>query len=845
MPTCPVFAGPVTYLLHIINSTFNNISKTKLIISRIGGYGRRKPLVTLLLTNITFKQIDAPYLIDLAETIAIIQGPTYFTALNCVDNTGTVMKLYKDVVMFTNYVEFSFINSNIMLIADYFVLESHTVVNFTSNKFKIALGFPRNMKRFSYLLCAFQFVDSVFNLAKTSISYDYGIIFNNNSGSILINKRYSVSHCTWIERSAFLSADPQVINNQFIRYSNNSFNTTTINNQVCICADAQNYSCTTGEMQPTYPGQNYSIRLIAKNVSSSPVNIKIDEVPFTSCKLKTELKEIAVFQNSCITFHNIIQFKNRRSCELYLRGTMLVSTGIGKLNVLWYDDIIDVYHISMIPCPIGFVLNTAEGICQCDSLLKGSLVSITDCNINDQTILRPANSWISAHTVNNSYTYDVSLECPFDYCKPHQSYINLTTPNLQCQFNRYGVLCGHCPPGHSTVFGSSRCKHCSNVNLLIIIPIAITGIVLVFLLFLLNLTVTDGSITPFIYYVNIISINSAVFFPEHHSLFTKFTYAFVSITNLDLGIETCFYDGMTGYTKIFLQLVFPFYLISIAILLIVASRYSYRIQRLTARRALPVLATLFILSYTKILQTVWMALFFYSSVTHLPSKQTTTIWSVDTSVTIFEAKYIVLFIVCLILFVVLWMFNGLLLFIRPLSRFKFINHFKPLLDAYQGPYKDKFYYWSGLQLITRAVVFGVSALDRNIHLIIACMLLCIAAYLHGQFNPFKKKARNSQEGFFLINLQYIFLIRILTATNGVFVNILIAIAATQFAIILAKQVKTIIPQGKVSQLIDIICIKLKLLSEGRQIQIHNIELASIVPDRNIYHEFQEPMLQDF
>ena len=96
-----------------------------------------------------------------------------------------------------------------------------------------------------------------------------------------------------------------------------------------------------------------------------------------------------------------------------------------------------------------------------------------------------------------------------------------------------------------------------------------------------------------------------------------------------------------------------------------------------------------------------------------------------------------------------------------LDLIKFINHFKPLLDAYQGPYRDKFYYWTGLQLTIRAVFFGISALDRSIHLIIACMLLCIVAYLHGQFNPSKKKERNSQEGFFLVNLQVLFLIRIL------------------------------------------------------------------------------------
>ena len=61
-----------------------------------------------------------------------------------------------------------------------------------------------------------------------------------------------------------------------------------------------------------------------------------------------------------------------------------------------------------------------------------------------------------------------------------------------------------------------------------------------------------------------------------------------------------------------LQLAFPFYLIFIATLLIITSHYSTTIQRLTVCRALPVLATLFLLSYNKILLTVSIVLFHYS-----------------------------------------------------------------------------------------------------------------------------------------------------------------------------------------------------------------------------------------
>ena len=149
---------------------------------------------------------------------------------------------------------------------------------------------------------------------------------------------------------------------------------------------------------------------------------------------------------------------------------------------------------------------------------------MTNCNINDQTMLRPANSWISATTHNNSYTYHISLQCPFHYCLPHSSYLNVSNPNSMCQFNRSGLLCGHCQKGFSTVFSSFHCCHCSSIYLLLIIPIAIAGLVLVLILFVLNLTVTDGTINGFILYVNIISINAPVIFTELNHHFTLLTY---------------------------------------------------------------------------------------------------------------------------------------------------------------------------------------------------------------------------------------------------------------------------------------------------------------------------------
>ena len=372
---------------------------------------------------------------------------------------------------------------------------------------------------------------------------------------------------------------------------------------------------------------------------------------------------------------------------------------------------------------------------------------------------------------------------------------------------------------------------------------------LVLLLFVLNLTVTDGTINGFILYANIISINTPVFYTELNH-FTH-TYTFISLANLDLGIQTCFYNGMDDYAKKWLQLSFPFYLIFIATLIIITSRYSTTIQRLTARRALPVLATLFLLSYTKILRIVSSVLFFYSTITHLPSKHTTLVWSVDANVPLFGIRFTILFIVCLILFLILVPFNVILLFTRTLSKFKFINKFKPLLDAYQGPYKDKFYYWVGLQLLIRAVLFGVSSLDKNINLATSIILFGVLGVLHGVTRPFKVIYKSYQELILIFNLQTLYALSLYSkdGNNITIVNIMIIMAALQFISIISYHGITYVSDGLIRKRIQLSVNKLTewITSLHSKSQPQQFQLQGSIRD-NIpevafnYHEYREPLV---
>ena len=96
----------------------------------------------------------------------------------------------------------------------------------------------------------------------------------------------------------------------------------------------------------------------------------------------------------------------------------------------------------------------------------------------------------------------------------------------------------------------------------------------------------------------------------------------ILLSNLDLGIEMCFYDGMTAYVATWLQFIFPLYLLLIVLGLVMASRYISRVEKITRKKVIPVIATLYLLSYNKIMMVTFRRLFSYNSIGYLYSGRT-------------------------------------------------------------------------------------------------------------------------------------------------------------------------------------------------------------------------------
>ena len=84
----------------------------------------------------------------------------------------------------------------------------------------------------------------------------------------------------------------------------------------------------------------------------------------------------------------------------------------------------------------------------------------------------------------------------------------------------------------------------------------IAGVVIVASLLILNLNIATGTLNGLIFYANIVATNLDIFFPS-----TSFVTVFVSWFNLELGIDTCFFDRMDFCWKTWVQLAFPAYIL--------------------------------------------------------------------------------------------------------------------------------------------------------------------------------------------------------------------------------------------------------------------------------------------
>ena len=514
-------------------------------------------------------------------------------------------------------------------------------------------------------------------------------------------------------------------------------------------------------------------------------------------------------------------------------------------------------NFTVLPCPPGFSLQGNPPGCYCYPILTDNGVN---CNIfkSEATFFWNTSLWITL----SAEQIILSKHCPFDYCKDTK--VIKGALGDQCSFNRAGRLCGGCKENYSLAIGSSHCIYCeNNDNLTLLIFFAAAGFLLVFFISVLNLTVTQGMINGLIFYANIVWTYQSVLFPTQTPSELIFFKTFIAWLNLDFGIETCFINNLNAFWKSWLQFVFPFYLLSIAGLMVILARYSTRLTVLFGNRAVPVLVTLILLSYMKLLRTAVEILHFsiLTSIVHSNSNDTTAtlttnslVWSVDGTLDYFGYPHILPFVAALFTLLFLWLpYTLLLLFIQWIRR---VSHYRllrwtirlnPFFDANFAPLKHKHQYWFGLLLLVRGIIFIVFtsnfSIPNSINLLI--LLICAGLLLFYMLSTsvYKSHALLVFHSSFFLNICFLsgFIIFSHTKTKVMFsmqtsvTFISTGIAFLQFCGIILYQIYSLCRSCGVGR-------GLNKVYRGHEVQVDTILDISSRFDRHKYSTERQPLI---
>lgn len=503
--------------------------------------------------------------------------------------------------------------------------------------------------------------------------------------------------------------------------------------QVCFCTSDEVVNCS---YQPppfrVKKGEMFTLSLIALDQVNHSINASI--ISFLSFPNGgfDEGQQIQTANSKCTDLaFTVFSPENNEKITLYADGPCgssslsVKSVGVEFLNCT---------------CWTGFEPSNRSPT-QCECICNSALSPhITQCNYTTKSLLRDTNSWIAYINDTDPPGFLINPNCPFDYCHSQDMKVNFSLPtevDKQCAYSRTGMLCGACQKNLSLSLGSSRCLPCPShwpaVFVVIVLAFVIAGVLLVTALLMLNMTVANGFINGIIFYANIVAANSGTVFPSTEP---SFPTVFVAWLNLDIGFDVCFFYGLDTYTKTWLQLAFPAYIITLVIILIKVSDYSQRFTRLLGpgkRDTIATLSTLTLLSYTKLLSTT-IAILSFSALDY-PDGARVLVWLPDGNIKYGQEKHIALIVVALLIILIgipytallfSWQWLIQILNRKPFKRteytkfnarklFKWTENTKlnAIITTYHAPYNHKHRYWTGLLLLVRVVLYITAAVTNS------------------------------------------------------------------------------------------------------------------------------------
>ena len=408
--------------------------------------------------------------------------------------------------------------------------------------------------------------------------------------------------------------------------------------------------------------------------------------------------------------------------------------------------------IELSPCPPGFWQYPESDKCECYNYNDANEDTVF-CSGSSSTI--KGGYWFGSVTGKPTVTICPINFCNFTCCETSNGYYHLSpVRDNQCRSHRSGTACGSCTDGYTLTFDSTECVNINNCTaghtVLVILLSIIYWIVMVTSVFaIMYYKVGIGYLYGITYYYSIVDIllSQNLHVNRGLHLTVSMMSSFSKITPRFLG-DLCFTKAMSGIDQQFIHYMHPSAVVLILVVISLSARFSQRVSLFISRGIIHVICLLLLLSYTSIAST---SLLLMRSLTFHGIDKVYTYLSPD--IEYFHGRHAAYSIVALLCIISIVTGLPLLLTLEPFINHKFnFTKIKPLLDQFQGCYKDKYRCFAGYYMICRLVIISIviakSADDfvANYILIVVCV---ITELIHAMVKPYNKELLNKLDTIIL------------------------------------------------------------------------------------------------
>ena len=434
-----------------------------------------------------------------------------------------------------------------------------------------------------------------------------------------------------------------------------------------------------------------------------------------------------------------------------------------------------ILYVQLSSCHSGFYYSSDLEYCVCYT--TDNIVTCSGSN----SIIRNG-YWFG--TINEQPTVTV---CPINYCNFDNCEATTGTCDLyplrdnQCRAHRSGAACGNCEEGYTLSFDSIDCISMDSCNVgqtvLVITMSFLYWIAVIAVVFgMMYFKIKIGYLYGIAFYYSTIDIilkNALLVSDSLYQLVITLA-SFSKLLPQFLG-RLCFVKGLSGIDQQFIHYLHPFAILLILWLISVSARFSHKISSFLSRAVIHVICLLLLLSYSSIAST---SLLLVKAIRFTNVDKVYSYLSPD--IEYFHGRHLAYGLIALVIGLIFVIGLPLLLLLEPFvnSKINFIK-IKPLLDQFQGCYKDRFRYFASFFMIFRLMILSILAINETDPFILSYLLMAIClvmTLIHVTVRPYNNNVLNFFDSFMLFVLVLVITLEIIETYSGVFSNTALAIA---------------------------------------------------------------------